>query len=108
MKMKKILMKYREIARYVNPEIKIQKDNEWLSYVDLKTIGVPQIVTEQGEREFLASIKKQLPNDKKDLINIIPDFMWILKLIRKFVSKMNWVAQLDIKIIMRHQKNANI
>ena len=27
---------------------------------------------------------------------------------KKIVSKMNWVAQLDIKIIMRHQKNANI
>ena len=76
MKMKKILMKYREIARYVNPEIKVQKDSEWLSYVDLKTIGIPQMVTEQGEQEFLDSVKKQLPQDKKDLINIIPDFMW--------------------------------
>lgn len=76
MKMKKILMKYREIARYVNPEIKVQKDSEWLSYVEDKIIGVPAIETEEGQEEFNKSVYKALPQDKKELFDIIPDFMW--------------------------------
>ena len=76
MKCKKVIMKYREIARYVNPEIKVQKDSEWLSYIEDKIIGVPMAESEEGQEEFNKSIYKALPSDKKELIDIIPDFMW--------------------------------
>ena len=76
MKYKKVIMKYREIARYVNPEIKVQKDSEWLSYIEDKIIGVPMAESEEGQEEFNKSIYKALPSDKKELIDIIPDFMW--------------------------------
>ena len=44
--MKKVLNKYREFARYINKEIKVKKDSEWLSYVELKLIGVPRAESE--------------------------------------------------------------
>ena len=74
--MKCVLNKYREMARHINKKIKIQKDTDWLSYQNEKIIGIPRAVAEQGEKEFLQSIEKQLPAEEKDLINIIPDFMW--------------------------------
>lgn len=74
--MKKVLNKYREFARYINKEIKVKKDSEWLSYVEDKQIGIPRAESVEGEQEFRKSIIKALPSDKKDVIDIIPDFAW--------------------------------
>ena len=74
--MKRVLNKYREFARYINKEIKVKKDSEWLSYVEDKQIGIPRAESVEGEQEFRKSIIKALPNDKKDVIDIIPDFAW--------------------------------
>jgi len=74
--MKRILNKYREFARYINKEIKVKKDSEWLSYVEDKQIGIPRAETEEGQQEFRKSIIKALPVDKKEEIDIIPDFTW--------------------------------
>jgi len=74
--MKKVLNKYREFARYIDKEIKVKKDSQWLSYVEDKQIGIPRAETEEGEQAFRNSIIKALPNDKKNVIDIIPDFAW--------------------------------
>ena len=74
--MKKVLNKYREFARYIDKEIKVKKDSQWLSYVEDKQIGIPRAETEEGEQAFRQSIIKALPNDKKEVIDIIPDFAW--------------------------------
>ena len=74
--MKKVLNKYREFARYIDKEIKVKKDSQWLSYVEDKQIGIPRAETEKGEQAFRQSIIKALPNDKKEVIDIIPDFAW--------------------------------
>ena len=74
--MKRVLNKYREFARYINKEIKVKKDSEWLSYVEDKQIGIPRAESEEGEQAFRNSVIKALPNDKKEMIDIIPDFAW--------------------------------
>ena len=74
--MKKVLNKYREFARYINKEIKVKKDSEWLSYVEDKQIGIPRAETEEGQQAFRNSIIKALPADRKEEIDIIPDFAW--------------------------------
>jgi hypothetical protein len=74
--MKKVLNKYREFARYINKEIKVKKDSDWVSYPELKLVGVPQLMEDDGKNAFMSSVLKALPAKQKEIINIIPDFTW--------------------------------
>ena len=75
--MKNVMKKYLDFAVMVNSDISvIQGSYDWGCYPEDYIIEIPQLVTEQGLQNFLNSIKKQLPKNKKNLINIIPDFMW--------------------------------
>lgn len=75
--MRKVLKAYTSLAHYVNKDIKVIKGTtDWCSYPELCQVEVPQLVTEQGTQAFLNSIAQQLPADKQELVNIIPDFMW--------------------------------
>lgn len=75
--MRKVLKAYTSLAHYVNKDIKVIKGTtDWCSYPELCQVEVPQLVTEQGEQAFLDSVARQLPADKQELVDIIPDFMW--------------------------------
>lgn len=74
--MKKVLNKYRQVAKYIDREIKIKKGNEWACYVEDKIITIPQIESEEGNAEFRKSIEKILPITLE--IDIISDEMWSL------------------------------
>ena len=77
MKMKRILNKYREFARYIDKDIKVKQDKEqWLSYVDKKLVCVPQLALEESDKHFMLSVKRALPKDQKELVDIIPEITW--------------------------------
>lgn len=74
--MKKLLNKYRELAKKINGDIRVCKSNYWWSLVEDKKVGVIKLKEELGDEPFLASIEKILPQDKKYLIKKIPNYMW--------------------------------
>lgn len=74
--MKKILNKYRELARYIDKDIKIKKGNDWCCYVEDKKIHIPKIESENGEKEFQKTIYNALPQNKKYLVKIINPVVW--------------------------------
>ena len=75
--MKKVLRKYREIAKKIDKDIRVKKGfDNWLCWVEDKIIEVARIETERGEKAFRKSVIKRLPKEHKDLINIISNEMW--------------------------------
>ena len=75
--MKKVLRKYREIAKKIDKDIRVKKGfDNWLCWVEDKIIEVARIETERGEKAFRKSVIKKLPKEHKDLINIISNEMW--------------------------------
>lgn len=75
--MKIVLNKYREFAKYINKEIKVKQcELDWYCYPSLKLIEMPKFETEEGKKDFLKSIEKKLPQDKKDYLNYVPENVW--------------------------------
>lgn len=74
--MKKLLNKYRELAKIIDKDIRVCKSTYWWSLVEDKKIGIIKAKEEQGDEPFIASIERILPQDKKYLIKTIPTYMW--------------------------------
>lgn len=75
--MKKVLDKYREFARYIDKDIKIKKGyTSWATIPLYKQIEIPQVATFESEQLFLQDIKKRLPQGKKFLIDMLPNYTW--------------------------------
>lgn len=108
MKMKKILMKYREFARYIDKDIKVKKDKQqWLAYAEDKIVCVPQIALEESDKNFMLSVKKALPKEHKDLVDIIPEITWSflheIGHTQKGLGKLYYVKQSIAEFIWSHK-----
>ena len=77
--MYRVLKHYKKIVKRIDRRNKVALVSwDWSCYPTLRTVNIPQLTTEEGEQEFLQSIKKKLPNKYKTLIDTVPVHLWSL------------------------------
>lgn len=75
--MKKVIGKYREFAKRINPQVKVRKGAEWCCYQGIEELEVPQLASDEGLQSFLDTIKKQLCKmNKLEVFDKYDDFIW--------------------------------
>lgn len=92
--LQKLLKSYQDFANAIDNDIKIKKGEIWQSIPLLNEIYVPmpsKKIYNKPIEDFLYSVYVKLPQEQKNIVNIIPYYIWT------FLHEMGHIQNNDIK-----------
>jgi len=92
--LQKLLKTYQDFANIIDNSIEIKKGKIWQSIPLFNEIYIPipsKQFYEKSIQDFLNSVYVKLPKEEKDIVDIIPYYIW------SFLHEMGHVQNYDIK-----------